>query len=234
MSRISGGACSTWVRADIDGSDAIPNRRHPSSPPPSSPSSPSIGVLTVFASCGMSGSGGRMSASTASTWSESRSLANTPVAVSRRVPPHASRNTPPDSRTITLVAAKSQTPPSVMIATSSSPVATMTASSAKHWLRGVDGGVNRFGTSLRHPRRNPSNGVTITDASSSDGVAPHRSRSAAVGSNDPPGSTVPLHAPPSDVAHQRRPSSGADTRPSTGPPSSSAAMMVLQPGRPAV
>ena len=127
-----------------------------------------MGVLTVLASCGRSGSVGRIVASTSSSCPVSAELANTPDPVSSRSPPHASRNTPPASASIRLVAAKSQTPPSRMIAASSSPAATITASIAKHWLRGDVGGTKRLGTSSRHPSKTPSNGVTITDASSSE------------------------------------------------------------------
>ncbi len=229
MARIGDGASTIRVRADIDARRRMPKARHPST---SCSSGVPIGVLTVFASLARSATAGRTPASLASTGSISAAFVNTPVPVSSRSPPQASRKTPPASRTIRLVAAKSQMPPSTMIDASSRPSATMAASSAKHWLRGDSGSRNRRGTELRHPSSVPSHGITMVVASASDDSAPHRNRSAAEASNEPSAAYGALQAPSPRTAHQRRPHSGAETIPNSTVPSISRAMMVPQPGRP--
>src|SRR4029079_11148671 len=99
------------------------------------------------------------------------------------------------------------------IATSSSPVATMAGSMAKHWLLGVAGGVNCLATSLRHPYIDPSWGITITDASGRLAAEVHRRRAAASPSTEPSGRYGADHAPSPRTDHQRRPKRGADTIP---------------------
>ena len=187
MLKISGAADSTWVRADIDCIGRMPNARHGSR---AISSGVPIGVLTVRASRARSGLGGRSSASADSTSSISAGFVNTPECVSNRSPPHASRKTPPASPTIRLGPAKSHSDPNVRTAASSSPAATITASSTKLWLRGEAGIGNRRVTSSRQPTMKPSDGVTITLADASDVAVPTWIGSAAVASNDAPGETV--------------------------------------------
>ena len=229
MARIGDGASMIRSRADIDASRRMPNARHGST---ACSSGVPIALLTVLATLGRSGAGGRTSASLASTPSISAALVNTPVAVSSRSPPHASRNTPPDSRTIRLVAAKSQMPPNTMIDASSVPSATIAASRAKHWLRIDSGRWKSLGTMLRQPSNSPSHGITMVEASASDVLRPHRNGSAAATSNEPSAAYGALHAPSPRTAHQRRPHNGADTIPNSTVPSTSSAMIVPQPGRP--
>ena len=72
--------------------------------------------------------------------------------------------------------------------------------------------------------------MTLADAS--DVTAPTWIASAADASNAVPEETLADHAPPPLTAHQRRPSAGADSRPTTISPSTSRAIAVAHPGRP--
>ena len=120
MLQISGAAPRRrGARADIDCSGRMPNARHASS---ALSSAVPIGVLTVSRESRPIGMRRSQLGEPGEHVVDEGAFVNTPECVSNRSPPHASRKTPPASRTIRLGPAKSQSDPNVRIAASSSPL----------------------------------------------------------------------------------------------------------------
>ena len=117
------------MRADIDGIGRIPNA------PPAVEGLllwVPIGVLTVRASRARSGSGGRNSASADEHLIDQRRVGeHTRSRVESLAAPRVAEHAAGLARRSGSVAAKSQSDPNVRIAASSSPAATITASSTK-------------------------------------------------------------------------------------------------------
>src|SRR5690606_1053341 len=153
-------------------------------------------------------------------------LVHTRLPPSRPRTPEVSVQRPPASSTMTVSAAMSHGDSSGSADTSTDPPATIMCDQQSPYARVRQQERPRSRKFSRRPfSSQPPKLEYEKDASSSLETDETRIRDALV-------RLLPVHAPPSAAAHQRRPSAGADTRPTTTLPYSMSAISVAQTGTP--